>query len=89
MKMTKDIRYEVVKTLIETGKIVSLKAIFQIIPMTIIKEDAKMHYSTLQRRIFKPRLLTTDNYLALAELFDVTPQKIFELALYDIRKGLK
>lgn len=87
--MTKDIRYDVVKTLIEAGKINSLKAIFTIIPMTIAKEDAKMHYSTFQRRILNPHLLTTDNYISLALLFDIKPEKLFELALNDIRNKQK
>lgn len=83
-KKPKDSRYDAVKHLIQTGNITSLKAAFKIIPITVVKTDAGIHYATLHRKIHEPGLLKLDEMIVLADLFGVTPQEFMGLALTDL-----
>lgn len=85
MAKSKDSRYEAVKHLIQTGNIKSLEAVFKIIPVTVVKTDARIHYATLHRKIYQPGLLKAEEIIVLADLFDVTPQEIMGLILTDLK----
>lgn len=73
--------------MLETGKITRLRDVFKIIPITVMHKDTKIHYATLHRRINNPRLLTLDNFIAIAKLIEVKPDVIMNLALADLPKG--
>ncbi|MFY0255459.1 hypothetical protein ACDQ55_16055 [Chitinophaga sp. 30R24] len=84
-KSKKDVRYEAVKQLIQTGNLTSLQAAFQIIPVTVVKADAGFHYATLHRKIYQPSLFKVEEIIILANLFNVSPQEILGLALTDLK----
>lgn len=86
MALQKDNRYEAVKSLIESGRINNLRACFKIIPLSVVGIDAKMHYATLHRRIYRPELLTLGNIMVFASLFDVDAGIIVRLAAEDLRQ---
>ena len=81
--MSKDPRYAAVKSMLDAGKLTSMKQIFEIIPMTVIHRDTKIHYPTLHRRVNNPELLTLSNFVEIAKLIDVKPEIIFKLAVRD------
>ncbi|GAA3945136.1 hypothetical protein GO495_31100 [Chitinophaga oryziterrae] len=83
----KDPRYAAVKSMLETGRITRLKDVFGIIPITVVHKDTAIHYATLHRRIQNPRLLTLDNFIAIAKLIDVKTEVIVSLALADLPKN--
>lgn len=85
MAKSKDSRYDAVRHLIRAGNITSLQAVFKIIPVTVVKTDAHIHYATLHRKIYESGLLKLDEMIALADLFGVTPQEIMQLALTDLK----
>lgn len=80
----KDQRYKAIKSLIESKGIQSFKDIFTIIPISTVKEDMKMNYNTLRRRIDNAELLTIKDIRAMAKLFDVQEVLLFQLVLTDI-----
>lgn len=82
----KDQRYKAIKSLIETKSIQSLKDIFTIIPITVVRNDLKVNYNTIRRRIDKPELLTLKDIILLADLFEVESFEVFKLAENDFKK---
>ena len=85
----KDPRYKAIKSLIETQNLHNLQDIFEVVPITIVKSDLGVHYNTLRRRIDKMELLTLNDIISLADLFDVQPEEIFKLAIIDYNKQKK
>jgi len=85
----KDTRYKAVKSLIESKSFKKLTDIFEIAPVSKVREDIGANYNTLQNRILNPELMTLQNLMSLAELFDVAPTLLFELAIAGIKKGKK
>ena len=87
--MLKDPRYKAIKSLIESKSISSLKDIFTVIPLTVVKKDLKVNYDSFRRRVSNPETLTSKNIIGMAILFEVDPVEIFRLALYDINAKSK
>lgn len=81
----KDNRYKAIKSLIETESLKSLKEIFEILPVTVVRVDMKVNYNTLRRRIDTPKLLTVEDIVKLASLIEVDPLKIMRLVIADLK----
>jgi hypothetical protein len=82
--MVKDPRYKAIKSLIESKSIGSLKDIFTVVPLTVVKNDLKVNYDTFRRKVNNPEILTSKNIIGMAALFEVNPIEVFQLALNDI-----
>ncbi len=80
----KDQRYKAIKSLIETKQIASLEEVFNIIPLSVVRTDMKVNYSTLRKRIHAGDTLTVRDFRLMSELFGVDPVEIFKLALTDV-----
>ena len=85
----KDQRYKAIKSLIQSKGIRGLKDVFTILPLSTVKEDMKVNYNTLRRRIDNGELLTMKDIISMAELFEVEPVEVFHLAFSDINKNVK
>jgi hypothetical protein len=85
----KDQRYKAIKSLIQTGSINSLKDIFTIVPISVVKNDLKVNYNTLRRKIDNSELLTVKDIVSLAILFEVDAIEVFKLSLFDYQKSRK
>ena len=85
----KDQRYKAIKSLIQSKGIRGLKDVFTILPISTVKEDMKINYNTLRRRVDNGELLTMKDIISMAELFEVEPVDVFHLALSDINKNVK
>jgi hypothetical protein len=81
----KDNRYKAVKSLIETNNIKSLKEVFEIIPLTVVRVDMGVNYNTLRRRIQSSGLLTVDDINKLSELMEVDACQLTKLAIGDLK----
>jgi hypothetical protein len=81
----KDQRYKAIKSLINSNGITSLKDVFTILPLSTVKQDMKINYNTLRRRVESGNTLTVKDILAMADLFEVDPGNVFELVLNDIQ----
>lgn len=75
----KDQRYKAIKSLIESKNIQRFKDIFTIIPISTVREDMKINYNTLRRRIDNVDLLTVRDIRLMAKLFDVEDVLLFQL----------
>lgn len=80
----KDQRYKAIKSLIESDGIKSFKEIFTIIPVSVVREDMKINYNTLRRRITDGNTMSVENILSLSNLFEVAPETVFKLILNDV-----
>lgn len=81
--MLKDPRYKAIKSLIESKGIQGMKDIFTIVPLSVVKEDMKINYNTLRRRIDNVSTLTAKDIIGMASLFEVDPTELFRLVLHD------
>lgn len=79
----KDQRYFAIKSLIETNRINSLIQVFEIIPLSVVRADMKVNYSTFRKRVYSGDTLTLKDFRLMGELFEVDPTEIFKLALAD------
>ena len=75
----KDQRYKAIKSLIESKNIQRFKDIFTIVPISTVREDMKINYNTLRRRIDNVDLLTVRDIRLMAKLFDVEDILLFQL----------
>lgn len=75
----KDQRYKAIKSLIESQNVQRFKDIFTIIPISTVREDMKINYNTLRRRIDNVDLLTVRDIKLMARLFDVEDVLLFQL----------
>ncbi|WP_287695534.1 hypothetical protein, partial [Microcystis sp. M61BS1] len=75
----KDQRYKAIKSLIESKNIQRFKDIFTIVPISTVREDMKINYNTLRRRIDNVDLLTVRDIKLMAKLFDVEDVLLFQL----------
>lgn len=89
MKAFKDPRYKAIKSLIESKGVQGLKDVFTIMPMSTVREDMKINYNTLRRRVDDGDLLTVKDIRAMAGLFEVDPSDVFRLAMYDLNARQK
>ena len=81
----KDQRYKAIKSLINSKGISGLKDVFTILPLSTVKQDMKINYNTLRRRVDSGNTLTVKDILAMADLFEVDPADVFKLVLSDIQ----
>lgn len=81
----KDQRYYAIKSLIETKRINSLKEVFKIIPLSVVRVDMKANYSTLRKRVYNGDSLTLKDFRLMGDLFEVDPIEIFRLAVSDVK----
>ena len=84
--MSKDSRYSAIKALIENNNMSGLKQIFTILPISVLKQDLKVNYNTLRRRIYNTELMTVKDIRAIAQLIEVTEEKILQLCLMDLQQ---
>jgi len=75
----KDQRYKAIKSLIESENIQRFRDIFTIVPISTVREDMKINYNTLRRRIDNVDLLTVRDIRLMAKLFDVEDVLLFQL----------
>jgi hypothetical protein len=85
-KVNKDSRIEAVTALVKAENVRSFKAIFEIIPISTVAVMAKIHYSTLHKKINNPRLLKIEELIILANLFSLSVNDMVKLSLSDINK---
>jgi hypothetical protein len=85
----KDNRYKAIKSLIESKSLTGLKDVFTILPYSLVRQDLKINYNTLRRRVTNGSLLTMKDIVAMASLIEVDPVEIFRLSLNDITKSPK
>jgi|GEM_PF-1026441 len=81
----KDQRYFAIKSLIETKRINSLREVFKIIPLSVVRVDMKANYSTLRKRVYNGDSLTLRDFRLMGDLFEVDPIEVFRLALLDLQ----
>ena len=81
--MSKDQRYKAIKSLIESKNIQRFKDIFTIVPVSTVREDMRINYNTLRRRIDNVDLLTVRDIRMMAKLFDVDDALLFQLIRQD------
>jgi hypothetical protein len=81
--MLKDPRYKAIKSLIESKGIQGLKDIFTIVPLSVVKQDMKINYNTLRRRVNNASTLTAKDIIIMASLFEVDPIEVFRLVVHD------
>lgn len=79
--MAKDSRFRVVKVLIESGEIKTFQQIFTFIPKRVVYESLGLNYAKFQRLYTNPDLFTMRELVALAQLVECDPFKLFELAI--------
>lgn len=89
MKAFKDQRYKAIKSLIDSKNIQGLKDVFTILPLSTVRQDMKINYNTLRRRINSGQLLTVKDIMAMAGLFEVDPADVFKLVINDINATQK
>jgi hypothetical protein len=80
----KDPRFKAIKSLIDSKGISSLKDIFTIIPLTVVKDAMKANYNTLRSKVNKGETLTMKDIITMASLFEVEAVEVFRLAINDI-----
>lgn len=85
LKILKDQRYYAIKSLIETKRINSLKEVFKIIPLSVVRVDMKANYSTLRKRVYNGDSLTLKDFRLMGDLFEVDPTEVFQLAILDVK----
>jgi len=85
LKILKDQRYYAIKSLIETKRINSLKEVFKIIPLSVVRVDMKANYSTLRKRVYNGDSLTLKDFRLMGDLFEVDPTEVFRLAILDVQ----
>jgi hypothetical protein len=83
----KDKRYTAIKSLIQSNSLQGFKDIFTVVPVSVVKNDLEMNYTTLRNRIDNVELLTVQNITAMAELFEVEPGEVFKLVVADLNSG--
>ncbi len=85
----KDQRYRAIKSLIESKGIHGLKDVFTIVPISVVREDMKINYNTLRRRVTSSEALTVKDIIGMAALFEVEAGEVFKLVLSDIAAKTK
>jgi hypothetical protein len=82
--MPNDIRYGVVKILIEGGHITTLDQIFIYIPRSCVAKDYGSNYSRFARKLRNPSTFRLKDIKILAGLFEIEFNKMIGLFLHTI-----
>lgn len=80
-EMPTDQRYKAIKSLINSKSLHLLSDVFTIMPFSIVRQDMKINYNTLRRRVYSGHTLTVKDIVSLASLFEVDPAEILRLAI--------
>lgn len=91
--MGKDNRYEVVKTMIEAGKIVEFSQIFNHIAIRVVADDLNSSFRRISNLMKQPGKLELGQMQALSELIDVNIDVVYTLSKKQLlpteAKGIK
>ena len=80
MKKLKDARYDIIKLLIETGKITTISDIFIYIPKTIVYQELGVNFKRFVRAITDPSIFKLGELRELGEMFGVDAKIIVDMA---------
>lgn len=86
--MKKDERYEVVKELIDSGRISEFRHIFKYIPKTVIAHDLGTNTTRMTRLIENVEELTIEDLRMIGNLIDVSYHAILQLVIKQYDKYL-
>lgn len=78
--MRTDQRYKVVKNLIETDNIKSLRDIFLYIPKRVVYSDLGVNYTRFLKLINNPDRFTMKELITMAGLFEVDAKVLIDIA---------
>ncbi|MBC9909133.1 hypothetical protein [Chitinophaga varians] len=84
--MINDPRYKSIGKLIKSGNIKSIVQVFELIPITAIRNDSNIHYETLRKRVLKPETFKLDELVILAELFNISVTDFVAMVLDEIKE---
>ena len=79
-----DSRYSTIKVLIESGHIKSFPDIFQYIPKTTVYRDLGVNFNRFSNAIFDPSQFRMNELLNLADMLEMDPKKIIDMAYEQI-----
>jgi hypothetical protein len=77
--MKKDERYEVVKDMIETGRITEFKQIFKYMPKTVMAHDLSTNTTRMTRLIDNVEEFTLEEVYEISALIEVDRLVIFKI----------
>jgi hypothetical protein len=84
--MAKEARFEAAKAYIESGKMRTFRAIFDIIPKYIMAEAMGMNYQTFQKKVGDLRKFTMGDIQDIGIILDTSPHTLFHLLDAEIPK---
>jgi len=85
----KDTRYDLIKVLVEDGKIECFTDIFKFVPKTTVARDIEMGSSTWNRSMNGLVNIPLQKFFAIARLCDITERQIMELIINEYEKRRK
>ena len=77
--MKKDERYEVVKDMIESGRITEFKHIFKYMPKTVMAHDLSTNTTRMTRLIDNVQEFTLEELYEISKLIEIDHLTIFRL----------
>jgi hypothetical protein len=87
--MNKDERYEVVKDMIESGRVTEFRQIFKYMPKTVMAHDLSTNTTRMTRLIDNVHQLTIEEVHIISELVDVEHATIYKLIAKQYLNSLK
>lgn len=90
--MIKDNRFEIVRMLIEQGKIKSIAQIFEYVPKSIMSQELKTNNNRFTRLMHDPTEFKFTELVKIAEAFNISWEVIGNMAIQDevrIRRAAK
>jgi hypothetical protein len=79
--MEKDRRYLILKKLIVSGQVNSVKDILEVLPKTTLSRDMGMHHITFEKYLNDPFNFTYGDTKKIAQLIEVEHEDIFRIML--------
>ena len=83
--MSKDIRYASVKEALQAGDIASIKAVFNIVPLSVVGRDIHVSDKRLRKFIEDPASFRLYLLERMAKIIEVDAKVLFTLILGEIR----
>ena len=77
--MNKDERYEIVKDMIEAGKVTEFRQIFKYVPKTVLAHDLSTNTTRMTRMIDDVQEFSVKEIFIIAELIEVDHSVIYRL----------
>jgi hypothetical protein len=87
--MKKDERYEVVRELIDSGRISEFRHIFKYIPKTVVAHDLGTNTTRMTRLIENVEELTIEDLRMIGNLIEVSYHAILQLVIKQYDKYLQ